>query len=206
MASPRGPQDPDSLGNEIVENVNGTYDPNGAYGDAAQAKVKEVLLSLNPGPHASERDQLVAELEAGDRSYNLKRRCVAVCSRHYSNTYNTASQREPLKLRACPQCMHETPTKLAICHHCLAIFDCVGRKEYIVPPPPFVVDVHEISEDALRRAQADADAEVEAAIKAGSVAEPEDHDVSGRETVAEPDAEAVANDDDGQWRSAGCEC
>ena len=105
--------------------------PNGTYYDATPAKVKEILLSLNPGPHAAERDQLVAELDAGDRSNNLKRRCVAMCSRHYSSTTHAASQREPLRLRVCPQCMRETPTKLAICHHCLAIFDCVGRKEYI---------------------------------------------------------------------------
>ena len=83
----------ESLENEIVENINGTYDPNGTYLDATPAKVKEILLSLNPGPHAAERDQLVEALDTGDRSYNLKRRCVAMCSRHYISTTTRASQR-----------------------------------------------------------------------------------------------------------------
>ena len=186
----------DSLDNEIVENVNGTHDPNGAYLDATPAKVKEILLSLNPGPRASERDQLVAELDAGDRSFNLKRRCVAMCSRHYSNTYNSASQREPLKLRVCPQCMHETPTKLAICHHCLAIFDCVGRKEYIAPTATVVIDVPEVNVDTLQQAQAEADAEVEAAMDAEPTPEPGSADGSDRETSPEPDPEALEHDEE----------
>ena len=185
----------DSLDNEIVENVNGTYNPNGAYLDATPAKVKEILLSLNPGPHASERDQLVAELDAGDRTFNLKPRCVAMCSRHYSNTYNSASQREPLKLRVCPQCMHETPTKLAICHHCLAIFDCVGRKEYITCTTTIVVDAPEVNVDTLQQAQAEADAEVEAAMDAEPTPEPGSVDDSDHETLPEPDAEALEHDE-----------
>ncbi|CAE7452997.1 unnamed protein product, partial [Symbiodinium pilosum] len=186
----------DSLDNEIVENVNGTYDPNGAYLDATPAKVKEILLSLNPGPHASERDQLVAELDAGDTSFNLKRRCAAMCSRHYSNTYNSASQREPLKLRVCPQCMHETPTKLAICHHCLAIFDCIGRKEYITPTATVVIHMPEVNVDTLQQAQAEADAEVEAAMDAEPTPEPGSADGSDRETSPEPDPEALEHDEE----------
>ena len=188
----------ESLENEIVENVNGTYDPDGAYYDATPAKVKEILLSLNPGPHASERDQLVAELDAGDRSNNLKRRCVAMCSRHYSSTTNAASQREPLKLRVCPQCMHETPTKLAICHHCLAIFDCVGRKEYINVQEDAAASASEdISEGALQRAQAEATAEVETAIETEStVGQPEEHDQDDRMTEPEPDAESLEHDEE----------
>ena len=153
-----------------------------------------MLLSLNPGPHASERDQLVAELDAGDRSFNLKRRCVAMCSRHYVSTSSAASQREPLKLRVCPQCMHETPTKLAICHHCLAIFDCIGRKEYLTPITPVVVDVPEVDERILQQAQAEADAEVEAAMDAEPTPEPDSGDDSDRETSPEPDPEALEHD------------
>ena len=72
----------------------------------------------------------------------------------------------------------------------------IGRKEYITPPPQVIDDEPEISEYALQRAQATADAEVDAAIEAGSVAELEDHDVSDTMTVAEPDAEALAHDDE----------
>ena len=79
---------------------------------------------------------------------------------------------------------------------CLAIFDCVGRQEYVAPTPQVVDDEPEISEDALQRAQAAAYAEVDAAAEAGSMAEPQDHDVSDAMTVAEPDEEALARDDE----------
>ena len=112
------------------------------------------------------------------RSDNLKRRCVAMCCRHYTNTYNAASLREPLKLQVCPQCVHETPTKIAICHACLAIFICIVRKEYVPPVAQVITEEGDIDEGALQRAQEAAHAEVKAAADTETVAEPEEHDMS----------------------------
>ena len=184
-----------SLEQEIVETINGTYDPQGQYFEPTPARVRDTLLGLNPGPHVTERDQLIAELDSGVRSNSLKRRCVSMCGRLYSSVAPMQNgQRDPLRLRVCPQCMYETPSRLAICHHCLAFFDCIGRKVHFQTQDAVVVEDDDIDAEAVQRAQ-EATGAVIGAADAETVSEPEGADVDDTATVAEPDEEAIAADD-----------
>ena len=155
----------DSLENEIVENVNGTYDPNRTYVEATPAKVREVLLGIDPGPHAAERGQLVAvrQPQTSVRGYVLP-----TLYQHLQRGVPTGAA----------EVASVSSAKIAICHACLAIFVCIVRKEYVPPVVQVITEEGDIDEGALQRAQEAAHAEVKAAADTETVAEPEEHDMS----------------------------